>query len=677
MKLSKVLIQNYRSIVDSGPVDIEEGVTVVIGKNEQGKTTFLRAIRSFNSDQSFSPSDLPNHLRPSLEEKPAKDIPIVTLWFGLEIRDKQKLKDIVENIGPVDTLKAVKYYSNDYGFFVIRDGQEAPLKLARPDVHTALAKLTEALTALEVKFYAHFERVPAFAANKEKIGQLISGVLSADLSDATQIENITGTFLASIRGLISADQPILDDITLAATALDTARSEILAAYQTDRTRLLKQSMPTFILHSTSADRIPNEVKIADFTNNPDLASRGMLNLCRAAGLTIQKIRELAATSDTAQRETYEDHYKATISGGLNEFWTQAEYNVHFRIDTEKLYVSISDVNYSRKIPPSDRSEGFQWYLSFYTTLQSEVRVSHQTALLLDNPGLELHIDGQRDIKRYLEERVAHDSQVIYVTHSPAMIDAFNLRQVRAVELQGNLNGTKINNSVRPQSDSDIDLLEPVRSAIGMNLAASLFLNDWNILVEGAADKPIVEGIFFTHYIEYQKKVLVNGSLAESKDAFLARFYDRTKLPYIVLLDSDSGGRDLFSELVRLGIPPAKIVKLGDVFPRKTDFATEDILSATFYHEAVMQAYPGLQIGQPAETAKKRCTAYEEHFKEKHGFGFSKRRVADSIKKLLSEHREDEATKGNLGKLSTAIVENLREQASTSGPLPISRVAEIK
>ena len=49
----------------------------------------------------------------------------------------------------------------------------------------------------------------------------------------------------------------------------------------------------------------------------------------------------------------------------------------------------------------------------------------------DNPGLELHLDGQRDIKRFLEEKIAPTSQVLYVTHSPAMIDPFNLGQKRA------------------------------------------------------------------------------------------------------------------------------------------------------------------------------------------------------------------------------------------------------
>lgn len=142
--------------------------------------------------------------------------------------------------------------------------------------------------------------------------------------------------------------------------------------------------------------------------------------------------------------------------------------------TSTLDDSISDGKYTQRVPPSDRSDGFQWYLSFYSTLLNDVGVSNQTVLLLDNPGLELHVDGQRDIKRFLEEKVSLNSQVLYVTHSPAMIDPFNLHQVRAVELLGDQQGTKVKNFAVKKGDNS-DLLEPVRSAIGMSLVASLDL----------------------------------------------------------------------------------------------------------------------------------------------------------------------------------------------------------
>jgi hypothetical protein len=57
-----------------------------------------------------------------------------------------------------------------------------------------------------------------------------------------------------------------------------------------------------------------------------------------------------------------------------------------------------------------------------------------------------------------------------------MIDPFNLRQVRTVELLGNQTGIKINNFVM-KGGEDSDLLEPLRAAIGMRLVTSLMLNE--------------------------------------------------------------------------------------------------------------------------------------------------------------------------------------------------------
>jgi predicted ATP-dependent endonuclease of OLD family len=670
MRLTKAHVQNYRPIVDSGAVDIEDGVTVVIGKNEQGKTNFLRGIRSFNSDQQFTPSDLPNHLRPALEDRPAAEIPIITLTFSMDSSDRKKLSGVVNGLVSAVAVKCTKYYDNHYQFWIINsDGTEAPLEFTPPDISAPAGQIKQTVADLKVKLQAHGQRVTAFAANQDKIEQMVSAITSADFRDPAQITNIIKTFTTSLKTLTATDQPVLDDITAATTALEAAGASIQAAYQHDNMRLLKQALPTFILHSTKSDQIPNEVNVADFVANPDATSKGMSNLCLAAGLSVQKIRELAATTDVAERETYEDHYKGMISGGLNEFWTQAEYDVHFRIDKERLSVSISDGKYTQRIPPSDRSEGFQWYLSFYATLLNDVGVTNEKVLLLDNPGLELHLDGQRDIKRFLEERVALTSQVVYVTYSPAMIEAFNLRQVRTVELHGNQNGTKVSNFTVTDAEN-VDLLEPVRAAIGMSLVTSLVMNEWNILVEGAADKPIVEGIFYQHYRELQSKILVNGSLAESKDAFLARFYDRTGLPYVVLLDADNGGRDLFRELRRIGIPEEKIIQLNRVFPdRLNDFAMEDILSADSYHSAVVAAYPANPIGQPAAVpGKKRATLYDEAFRASHNIGFNKKRVAEAAKKLLAANAEDVETRDNLGTLGGVLIEALKRQIPAA-PMP--------
>jgi predicted ATP-dependent endonuclease of OLD family len=660
MKLSRIHVQTYRSIVDSGQVEIEPTVTVFIGKNEQGKTNFLKAIRSFNVSQKFSPADLPTHLRPELDQRKPDEIPIVTCWFTIEPQDRVKLKTI-QGIETALEIKSTKYYSNNYLFWLCDQKVEQPLKFAAPDLSGPIEQIKLAATGLQTKLIAHGSRLPEFAVNAEKIAQFTSALSNASFTDFAVADDVIGTFNVSIKSLPGQDQAILDDIAAASGEFDKAKESIRTITQADASLTLKQYLPRFILHSTKADHIPNEVNIADFIKDAKGTSEGMANLCRAAGLSMQRIKELSTTSDNQEKETYEDYFKGTISGGLNEFWTQSEYNVHFRIDSDRLSVSISDAKYVKRIPPSDRSDGFQWYLSFYATLANDVGVLNETILLLDNPGLELHLDGQRDIKRYLEEKVSLNSQVLYVTHSPAMVDPFNLRQVREVELLPDQNGTKVRNPLLTAGPNK-DLMEPIRAAIGMSLISSLVLNDWNVLVEGAADKPIVEGTFVKHYKEYREKVLVNGSVSETKDAFLVQFYHRTGLPYVVLLDADHGGREIFKELTRLNIPEERIVRLDMVFKGKGhDFAIEDILSAEFYHFAVSATYPAYPVDLPQGPNKKRSNLYEDAFQAMHQIGFSKRRVADMIKKLLAEGREDAATTDNLGILSTALIEKLLKQ----------------
>ena len=47
MRLKAFKVQMYRPILDSGWVDVDD-ITVIVGKNESGKTALLRALHKFN-----------------------------------------------------------------------------------------------------------------------------------------------------------------------------------------------------------------------------------------------------------------------------------------------------------------------------------------------------------------------------------------------------------------------------------------------------------------------------------------------------------------------------------------------------------------------------------------------------------------------------------------------------
>lgn len=48
MRLTKARVQGYRSIVDTGYFDVEDGKTILVGPNEAGKTAILQALQKLN-----------------------------------------------------------------------------------------------------------------------------------------------------------------------------------------------------------------------------------------------------------------------------------------------------------------------------------------------------------------------------------------------------------------------------------------------------------------------------------------------------------------------------------------------------------------------------------------------------------------------------------------------------
>ena len=51
MKLAKARVTNYRNVLDTGEVEIGT-TTCLVGKNEAGKTAFLKALEGLNSTNS-------------------------------------------------------------------------------------------------------------------------------------------------------------------------------------------------------------------------------------------------------------------------------------------------------------------------------------------------------------------------------------------------------------------------------------------------------------------------------------------------------------------------------------------------------------------------------------------------------------------------------------------------
>jgi hypothetical protein len=328
MRIVKVLIQNYKSIVYSEEVNIDPKLTILVGKNEQGKSNFLKALKSFNINYQYLHNDLPNHLRPQLDEKSPEEIPIITLWLELDSEDKEKLKNIIGDITSSLFLKVTKYFGNNYDFQLIKDDKkEQKIEFTPPDITTYIEEFKVTAQALRDKLEVHSQRLPEFAKGKEQYEQLVQSFIQANFLDATQIDNLVKTFCTGIRGVPNQDADIQNDVAASTKLLEKTLDEINSILSQDNKPLLLKQLPVFILHSSIMDRIPDEVDITQFIGAPAKTSKGMLNLCRAAGLPIQRIQQLTKIDNPSAREVYEDHYTGHISGGINAFWTQEQYNL--------------------------------------------------------------------------------------------------------------------------------------------------------------------------------------------------------------------------------------------------------------------------------------------------------------------------------------------------------------
>ena len=165
-------------------------------------------------------------------------------------------------------------------------------------------------------------------------------------------------------------------------------------------------------------------------------------------------------------------------------------NLEISADGQSLKVVVTD-QLGAKVELDQRSEGFQWMVSFFIVFESQADNDYKNCiLLLDEPATSLHALKQKEFIKTIS-KLAAKNQTIYTTHSPFMISQDELDLVRIVELTDRTIGTKVNNTI---ISNDPAALFPLQEALGYNLAQSMFTAKKNVLLEGLTDLWYLEGL---------------------------------------------------------------------------------------------------------------------------------------------------------------------------------------
>ncbi|OYO21873.1 hypothetical protein CGZ93_07965 [Enemella dayhoffiae] len=275
-----------------------------------------------------------------------------------------------------------------------------------------------------------------------------------------------------------------------------------------------------------------------------------------------KAFQKAARDETAYADGLLGKMNERLDATLNfrKWWSQdREFGLSLDRGDFDLLLSVHDRT-GRKYAFSERSGGMKYFLSYFVQALAHKPAQGQEILLMDEPDAFLSTAGQQDLLRlfdsfaYPEDPAQRPLQVLYVTHSPFLIDKNHGERLRVLEKGDGEEGTRV---VRNAAQNHY---EPLRSAFGAFVAETTFIGNCNLFVEGQADQVLLAGMSsLSLRLRKQAETLdlntltlvpAGGASHIPYLVYLARGRDIDKPAVIVLLDGDKAGEDAKRELQR-------------------------------------------------------------------------------------------------------------------------------
>lgn len=471
MRLSKVHVTEYQSIIDSTEFDIND-ITCLVGKNEAGKTALLKALYRLkpivDTDGDYDIDiDYPQRkmisYKNDVEAGRRPPAQVVSATFELEPDDAAAVEAIYgPDCLPDDTSRVVlcKGYDNRRTFSGLRVDEKATLKF--------LIQQAGLSSSLEDELLEH-----------DTVDDMVSAVGAAEQTEA-----------------VKKLKPMLEKI---------AKNNVGYVVYND---VLHSRIPKFLYFDDyyQLEGQVNVQKLQERIRNGNLrdSDRPLLGLLELARLNLDDMVNPSRTAVLiSQLEAAENQLTAQVL----KFWSQ---NRHLRLkfdirpaapndpegmtSGQNIWGQVKDTKHQVSTPLGTRSRGFVWFFSFLAWYSQIQRNGENVILLLDEPGLSLHARAQEDLLDYFRTELAPNHQLIYTTHSPFMVDPRRLDRVRIVQdlsiergsddLPDELQGTRVVTEVLEASE---DSLFPLQGALGFDIYQTLFVGPDSLVVEGVSD----------------------------------------------------------------------------------------------------------------------------------------------------------------------------------------------
>jgi putative AbiEii toxin of type IV toxin-antitoxin system/AAA ATPase-like protein len=540
--LKSARVRDFKSINDSGEVDLSGSVTCLVGKNESGKTAFLTALYLLNP--------LPTGHRETFEE--LYDFPRVR---------RSASKGKIPSVTPITAV------------FELEDDD-----VAEVEAHYGKGVLKSRLVTIS-KTYRN-QRIWSLTVDEAKAVKHVAKQAGMTVASVSGIKTVAG-LVEKLQAIQAPDEAQQQALTVA-SELDV---------QAGIRQVLVARLPKF-LYFDEYQALPGQVSLPFIRDTPEEAlepaERTALSLLRLANVEPQKfegdfeaaIAELETASTALTQEVF-------------EYWSQnTDLRVELRIDATTpapqpghepphLNIRINNLRHHVTLNFEVRSHGFQWFFSFLAAFSEFRHTDDDIVLLLDEPGLGLHASAQNDFLRYIDERLASERKVIYTTHSPFMVKPNEIDRVRTVEDRDST-GTVVSSEVLTSSQ---DTVFPLQAALGYELSQTLFVGPDNLLVEGPSDLLYLT-IFSDHLRSLGREglddrwVIVPTGGLQNVPAFISLF--GTQLDIAVVVDGAGKGLQRVENMVDRGLLERhKLLPVSDITGTK-EADIEDLFETGFY-----------------------------------------------------------------------------------------------
>ncbi len=520
MKATRFRVRNFRNIEDSGWVDLER-LTAVVGRNESGKSSLLKALHKFNpakpepyDAQREFPRD--RYTRDYLAGgAKGGEWPVCSVEFEIpaEIREKiARLLDPAQN--PPVNVTATRCFD---GSLRLSYSPRIEANALAPDLAIDALRTFASGVPLSVTPAATRQRAPDRGPVSENPAgnpsEWAMGWIEtlADVSDlrcergAALLQRLCGEAVARRRpetesvtnALLSAVEPSL-----------RAASRGSAVERIDR--FIERNLPVIIYFENygvldSAISLPQFLKARE--NDPfDPRVRTIDAMFRHVALDPAEIADLGeertapvatqggaspdrAFTERAWRRKEERAIRLSaasldISRGFSAWWSQRRHRIRYHADGDYFRVWVADDRLTDvEIELELRSKGFQWFFSFYLVFLVESEAGHKSAiLLLDEPGLHLHPTAQQELVAFLAN-LSKRNQLVYTTHSPFLIDGERLSRVRSI-VEDDTGHSKVATEAAAR---DSEAVFPIRLAAAFTAMKEVFGDRRCVLVKAWSD----------------------------------------------------------------------------------------------------------------------------------------------------------------------------------------------